>query len=136
LVFGGGLPGVATLADVNALLPSWVDNYHLQAFDGWRLLVVGSFDLSYYHDVELTFAGVESIRCPVYFTAKGFRDADPGGEGGTCRRFEIAADGGPFEIVAASVAVELVKVYYYNCGELLRPGERIAEWVRGLPTGE
>jgi hypothetical protein len=121
---------VATLEDLNRLLASGVDNYHVQSFDGSRLLLVGSFDLCYYHDVELTFSGVESIRLPVYFTAEGFRDAGPGGEDGTCRRFEVAAGGGPFEVVAESVAVELVKVYYYDRGEALKPGERIAEWVK------
>jgi hypothetical protein len=123
---------MGTINDANLLLLGWVDSYHIQTFDGHRLLVVGSFDLSYYHDVELMFSGVESIRCPVYFTAEGFRDAGPGGENGTCRRFEIVADGGPFEIVAESVAVEVVKVYYYDPGTL-KPGERIAEWVRRSP---
>ncbi len=121
---------MATLADINRLLASWVDSYHIKSFDGWRLVLVGSFDLSYYHDVELTFSGVESIRCPVYFTAEGFRDAGPGGESGNCRRFEITADDGPHEIVAESVAIELVKVYYYDRAESLKPGERIAEWVK------
>jgi hypothetical protein len=110
---------LATLADANRLLKSGVDSYHLRSFDGHQLVLVGSFDLCYYHDVELTFSGVESIRCPVYLTAEGFRDVGPGGEDGHCRRFEIAADDGPHEIVAESVAVELVKVYYYDRDESL-----------------
>lgn len=127
---------MATLGDVNNLLAACVDNFRLVSFDGSRLLVVVSFDLSYYHDVEVTFVAVESIRCPVYFTAERFCDAGPGGENGDSRRFEIIADGETYEIVARGVEVQLIKVYYYDRGKQLKPGERMAPWVKRRPEAD
>src|SRR5688500_12685540 len=40
------------------------------------------------------------------------------------------ADDGGHEIIARSVEVVLGMVYYYDRGERLQPGERIAEWVK------
>lgn len=67
------------------------------------------------------------IRCPTYFREPQFRD---GGKTESGTRFEIKIDEGVFEIVAESAAVTLGKVYHYDRGSALQPGERIAAWVK------
>jgi hypothetical protein len=102
------------------------DQFRLQSFDGSNLLIVGSFDLCYYHDVEIIFYDVSSIRCEAFFWSPEFRDAGATEDG---RRTEIVSDDKVFEIVATSVEVVVGKVFHYDRGELLQPGERIAPWV-------
>ena len=104
--------------EVNQLSTDGVDEFGIDSFDGSRLVLIGSFDLSYYHDVEVTFTGVAFIRCPTYFREPNFREA---GE---------TEDGMRFEIVAASAAVAVGKVYHHDRGGKLQPGERIAPWVK------
>src|SRR4051812_46844608 len=122
-MFGGGESRSVTMLDeVNRLSASGVDEFRFESFDGSRLLVIGSFDLCYYHDIEMTFTEVEFIRCPTYLREPQFRDAGQKGDG---RRFEIRTDEGLFEIVAESVSVVIGKVYHYDRGEQLKAGERI-----------
>jgi hypothetical protein len=118
---------VATLEEVNRLSTGGVNEFRVESFAGTQLVVIGSFDLCYYHDIELTFTEVEFIHCPTYFREPQFQDAGRSGEG---RRFEIRTDEGRFEIVAESVSVVLGKVYHYDRGADLQPGERIAPWVK------
>ncbi len=101
--------------------------FRIDSFDGSRLVLIGSFDLCYYHDVELTFTEVSFIRCPTYLREPQFREAGKT-EGGT--RFEIKTEEGAFEIVAESAVVAAGKVYHYDRGSQLQPGERIAPWVK------
>jgi hypothetical protein len=118
---------VTTLDEVNRLSAGGVDEFRFESFDNSRLIVVGGFDLCYYHVVELTFTEVEFICCPTNFREPQFRDA---GAKGDRRRFEIRTDEGLFEIVAESVSVVIGKVYHYDRGAELQPGERIAAWVK------
>jgi hypothetical protein len=113
--------------EVNRLSANGIAEFRIGSFDGSQLLVIGSFDLSYYHDVELTFTEVEFIRCPTYFCEPHFRDAGKMGDG---RQFEIKTDEGLFEIIAECVSVVIGKVYHYDRGEELKDGERIADWVK------
>jgi hypothetical protein len=102
--------------------------FRFDSFDGSRLVLIGSFDLSYYHDVELTFSEVSFIRCPTYLREPQFR---VGGKTDSGTHFEIKTDEGSFEIVAQSAAVASGKVYHYDRGDQLQqPGERIASWVK------
>jgi hypothetical protein len=124
---------MATLDEVNRLAVAGVDEFRFESFDGFLLLIIGSFDLCYYHDIELLFTEVEFISCPTYFCEPQFRDAGPKNDG---RRFEIRTDEGLFEIVAEGASVVLGKVFHYDRGEQLQPGERIAAWVkRGAEPG-
>jgi len=118
---------VATLDDVNRLAAGGTDEFRFESFDGSRLVLIGSFDLSYYHDVELTFVDVEFIHCPTYMLGPRFRETGPKRHG---RGFEIATTEGLFEIIADSVSVLIGKVYHYDRGDALEPGERIADWVK------
>ena len=117
--------------EVNQLSADGVDEFRFHSFDGSRLVLIGSFDLSYYHDVEVTFTEVAFIRCPTYIRGPKFCEAGKGEDG---TRFEIATDEGTFEIVAESAAVAVGKVYHYDRGEQLQPGERIAPWVKRSDT--
>jgi hypothetical protein len=97
-------------------------------------VVVGSFDLCYYHDVEVHFVGVDRIKLPVWFKCPEFSDegpvSDPWSGVPNPRRFVIRADDGQHEVIAESVEVVVGTVYYYDRGAQLQPGERIAPWVK------
>jgi hypothetical protein len=53
-----------------------ISDYYLDEFKDERLVLLGSFDLSYYHDVEIVFEGVQYICCPTYVESPRFRIAD------------------------------------------------------------
>lgn len=122
-----------TLADANELARHHSD-FHLRSFDGHRQVVAGSFDLSYYHAIEVHFVGVDRVTCPVWFRYPEFLDEGPisspwsGVE--DPRRFAIRADDGRHEVVAQGVEVAFGVRYSYDRGGSLGPGERIAPWVR------
>ena len=112
---------------VNALSEGGTENYRIESFDGSRLVLIGSFDLDYYHDIELIFSEVALINCPVYFNQPRFSEVASKEEG---RCFQIATEEGVFEIVADDVSIMMGKVYHYDRGDQLLPGERIAECVK------
>ncbi len=118
---------MALFDEVNRLSAGGVSDFRLQSYDGWQLVAIGSFDLCYYHDVELRFSGVSYINCPTAFFEPHFQEVGLV-EGG--RRFAIKTDAGQFEIVAESVSIVIEKVFYYDRGAELKPGERIADWVK------
>jgi hypothetical protein len=100
---------MSTLKTVNDLAAAGMSEFALRSFDGSTLVVVGSFDLCYYHDVELTFTDVQHINCPTEFRDPTFGDVGPCDDG---RRFSIESDGRHYEIVATDVAVTIAKVVY------------------------
>ncbi len=113
--------------EVNQLSTDGVDEFRIDPFDGSRLVLIGSFGLCYYYDVEVTFTEVAFIRCPTYFRAPKFSEAGKTEDG---VRSTITTDESTFEIVAESAGVAVGKVYHYDGGEQLQPGERIAPWVK------
>jgi len=127
-----------TLADVNELAQCHSD-FYLQSFDGQRLVLVGSFDLCYYHVLELHFVAVARIDCPVWFHNPRFADegpvSDAVGSVTDPRRYTIRSDEGRHTIIARTVEVVLGTVYYYDRGAALKPGERIASWVKRAEPG-
>jgi hypothetical protein len=139
---GGALPpvrrrslaGQEALDEVNRMSASGESEFRVLAEGGGRLVLMGSFDLDYYHDVEVTFHDVRSCGDPAELHAPGelrwpqLHDAGPAGE--TRRRCVIEDDGGRHVVVAGGVSAEVGKVYPYDRGRELRPGERIAPWVR------
>ncbi|AMV24680.1 hypothetical protein VT84_09815 [Gemmata sp. SH-PL17] len=126
-----------TLADVNELARYHCD-FHVQSFDGLRLVVVGSFDLCYYHGLELHFVEVARIDCPVRFHNPTFADEGPvsahDGSAAGPRRYAIRSDEGAHTILAGSVEIVFGTVYYYDRGAALKSGERIAPWVKRAKT--
>ena len=84
---------MATLEDVNRLAASGMNEFRIQSYDGWQLLVVGSYDLCHYHNIEVTFTDVAHINLPTAFYWPAFADI------GRCecvccqrRRFAVRAE--------------------------------------------
>ncbi|MGQ8872676.1 hypothetical protein [Paenibacillus sp. TSA_86.1] len=106
-----------------------------------QLVLAGSFDFSYYHNVEITFTEVEFLLCPgTIFNVELFRLATEeeiaqlnsvmyGYErNGTVFCLENEFEQQRFYIVAKQMTYHFGTVYYYNRPNL-QPGERIAEFV-------
>lgn len=126
---------------LNNLVESGVDHFQVDSFDSCRLLIVGSLDLCYYHNVEVEFADVAYISCPTHFFDPTFRIGVSG------ERERLVSVLGDFEenvycidasagswpqtffIVARSVVITEGMVYRYARPDL-KPGERIAPWVK------
>jgi hypothetical protein len=119
-------------------------DFRIQSYDSANLLVTGSFDFCYYHEVEVEFRAVSYISLPSDFNSPNFRRVstheiesirklialEPEDivyciEAGTsCSIVKL-----PFYIVAESVTVREGLVFYYE-RENLKEGERIAAWVQ------
>lgn len=113
--------------EVNRLASGSLCDFRLYTYDGSRLVVVGSSDLCYYHNVEITFTDVASINCPAFFHDPIFRE---GRKRDGNRVFRITTPEGRWEITADDVSVEWVTVYYYPLGSQRLPSELIAAHVR------
>ncbi len=127
---------MANFEDVNEAAKGHTD-FRIESFDGQRLIVVGSFDLSYYHYIEVHFVDVDRIDCPVWFDCPVFTDEgqidDPDAGVREPRRFVIRTPEGRHTIVARAAEVVLGMVYHYDRGDQLLPGERVADWVKRGP---
>ena len=120
-------------------------DFRIQSFDSVNLLLTGSFDFSYYHEVEVKFQEVSYISLPADFSHPHFRRADEA-EIASIRKIvalesedivfciEAETSGSldrlPFYVVAEKMTVTEGTVYYYE-PETLKAGERIASWVKG-----
>lgn len=49
------------LARLNELAPAMHDGFRLRSFDGWKLIIAGSQDRSYYHNVEIVCTDPQHI---------------------------------------------------------------------------
>jgi hypothetical protein len=131
--------------NINAFL----DSSNLCEFVLWslvdnELLILGSDDLAYYHQVEIAYHGLEYIEAPSSFWRPRFRDATELETRRSWRRRVVGADksaslyviedGGDgaietYFIAAESCVVSVGMVFHYDRPNL-EPGERIAPWVR------
>lgn len=106
------------------------------------LILAGSFDFAYYHDVEIIFSDVEFIFCPGHiFSINKFRLAtreeitELGKIMNGCESYGIVTcledtlSNEKYYIVAQQIKCNWGIVLYYN-RENLKPGERIADWVK------
>lgn len=118
-------------------------DFRLESFIGDSLLLIGSFDLSYYHQLEVRFDGVSFIGLPIdgidspkfSVAAKEERKAhshldldaddvlfrvhhDPNFNGGTV-----------YYVAAKRLSISEGMVYHYQRNNL-KEGERIADWVK------
>ena len=66
-------------------------DYELFGFDGSRLVLAGSTDLSYYHLVEAEFEEVSFVSCPANFSHPRFRRATSAEESSVGRLVAIDA---------------------------------------------
>lgn len=119
-------------------------DFRIQAYDSVNLMLTGSFDFSYYHEVEFNFHEVSYISLPADFSYPKFRKATSEEiteigkiiavdaeetvfciEAETSRSLEKL----PFFVVAESVSMNEGLVFYYE-RDNLKEGERIAPWVK------
>ncbi len=112
--------------------------WQLSQFNKESLKLIGSFNLSYYHSVEVVFYGVSYIECPTYFQYPRFRLAtneenerlkvkDIEYEIAFCIEEEDLDL--TYYICARGFNLEFCTVYHYR-RENLTNGERIADWVK------
>ena len=101
--------------------------------------MLGSFDFSYYHQLEITFSGVEYLELATMFTPLCFRlgtmeeyrrlqpHVQPSD---TCRVYAIETDDQhTFLVMAENVHIHHGRVYY-SLRENLQPDEALAPWVQ------
>ncbi len=116
------------------------------SFNDSRLLILGSFDLVYYHEIEIVFEGVSYIGLPASFDRPRLRFATPDEErlfaflglDDRDRVYVVEPDSesgeGKHYVVAQRVVARKCMVYHYQ-REDLKPGEEIAPWVHQSENG-
>ena len=60
------------IKQLNKLLERY-DEFRIQSFDSSRLVLIGCWDLTYHHNVEVEFVEVSYIQCATDFRAQVFR---------------------------------------------------------------
>ncbi|KAF6585980.1 MULTISPECIES: hypothetical protein [Paenibacillus] len=118
-----------------------IDHYYIYDYTSRpKLVLAGSFDFSYYHNIEITFYEVSFLSCPGgVFSIECFRLANDkelemlktvsyGFHEGPVICMEDKTFGTRFFIAAESLDYELKTVLYYK-RENLQPHESVAEWV-------
>jgi len=127
--------------EVNKLVDEQnVLDFEVQSFEAGRLLIIGSFDLAYYHQAELLFDNVSFLSVPTLFHEPVFRLATAAEQSevqvaieGTDQVFAVDCEASQGKttgiVVAESVSIRLGRVYHYE-RQNLGPGERIAPWAK------
>lgn len=68
---------VARIEELNqGIFESAVLDFSVQSFSGGELVIVGSFDLAYYQDLQIEFSRVSFFSCPTRFSDASFRCLD------------------------------------------------------------
>ena len=49
------------------------DEFRIQSFDSWQLVLLACWDLTYHHNVEVVFNDVSFLQCATDFRAQNFR---------------------------------------------------------------
>lgn len=128
--------------DVNSFLDSSnISEFVVWSFSDSRLLLLGSDDLAYYHQIEIIYHDVEYIDAPISFWKPRFRAATEeetrlfrAGKGAsTTASLHVIEDNSDGVITIYLIAAERCSVvtgmvYHYDRASL-QPGERIASWV-------
>ncbi len=116
-------------------------DFEVLSFSDARLFIIGSFDLDYYHEVEIAFEDVVYIELPTYFNRPALRAATPEeanayaylGLDPTEYLYVIEedpyVDSRKYYVAARSVSARKCMVYHYRREEL-KDGEEIAPWVK------
>jgi hypothetical protein len=130
----------------NELSKTNIDDFRVLKFTQERegtLTIAGSFDFCYYHEIEINFYGTSYISCPTSFNNARFRMAseleirllkdkiyDDCGEYVVCIVVdEIYGMTKEYFIVANGLDYAFGTVFYYE-REVLKEGEKIADWVK------
>lgn len=105
------------------------------------LTLAGSFDFSYYHDIEIKFKNVSFIACPgSVFIVNRFRLATEeedamiqkishGYHEGVTICLEDTVFDHQFFLVVSDIEYVVQTVFYYK-RENLQPNEKVADWVK------
>ncbi|MCR9141105.1 MAG: hypothetical protein NXI24_02555 [bacterium] len=127
----------------DGILDNGVLDFSVRSYTDNRLVLVGSFDLAYYQDIQIEFGGVSFLSVPTEFSDASFRCLRREECGELLDSFSdymqeddrvFAVDLSRFYdvqthyIVANSIQYAFGKVYYYR-RDKLEPGESIAPWV-------
>ena len=106
-------------------------DFTLSRAEGQTVRILGSNDFDYYHVLELELRGVTFCDLPDEFSHAEFALRSEDGELNISVVAEPHLEIGmrEFSIHAAEMFVRTGTVYYYD-RENLRPGERLAAWVR------
>jgi hypothetical protein len=133
------------LTDLN-LLSGWEWSVSTWAAD--ELTLIADTDLSYHHQVEITFSGVNFVSLPADFYDARFGAASTAELAELGARLgddpdlitwaidaEPAASTGPSRFFVRAIAISIVHgtVFHY-WRDQLQPGERIAPWVKPPPN--
>jgi hypothetical protein len=118
--------------------------WHLHSFDGSRLCLVGGTDLDYYHVAELWISGLTYLSCPTRLLHPHFRGPTSTESitlvgivdmtfSNRIMVIEAETTANPeaqvFFVVGEEIQLVRGTVYYYNRPNL-KPGERLAPWVK------
>jgi hypothetical protein len=119
-------------------------DFRIHSYDSDNLTIIGSFDFSYYHEVEIVFSEVEYISLPADFNEPLFRLGDENEVEAIAKLVALEEDDTvfcieaettcsieklSFYIVSRGISLREGMVYYYD-RENLKEGERIATWVK------
>ena len=110
----------------------WID-FEIYLYSNGRLIIVGSSDLSYYHNFEII------INAPSYMSGDAYWTCDPLDD---FMKLKIINDDNDaniilefysesilqFKIIAANISLNFDTVFYYK-RENLSSGERLAYWI-------
>ena len=119
-------------------------DFRIDSYNGENLLITGSFDFCYYHEIEVDFKEVEYVNLPASFFNPKFSMANlaeqkivrvQAGLDNAITIYKIEAETGlsegslSFYVAAMQVEIREGTVYYYE-RDNLKEGERIAHWVK------
>ncbi len=110
----------------------WID-FEIYLYSNGRLIIVGSSDLSYYHNFEII------INAPSYMSGDTYWTCDPLDD---FMKLKIINDDNDaniilefysesilqFKVIAANISLNFDTVFYYK-RENLSSGERLAYWI-------
>ncbi|MFZ5986763.1 MAG: hypothetical protein ACOYWZ_06530 [Bacillota bacterium] len=127
----------------NELERTNIEDFYIIRYErSGRLLLAGSFDFSYYHDVEIIFYDVSFICCPgSTFTVNKLRLAtnseieevsrfmDGYEKDGFVICLEDSIFNSKYFIAAYELKYKFQKVHYYLNGKLIE-GEIISDWAK------
>lgn len=110
-----------------------LQDFSIFRYDPGRLIICGSDDRAYYHKLEII------AEDPIYIQGEmdwycdvdsDFIRANVGLPAGDIRKLDFHSDDGlAFSVIAGSFKVNCDLVFYYQ-RENLKPGERLAYWVK------
>ncbi|MFP1733904.1 hypothetical protein ACLECU_16735 [Lonsdalea quercina] len=112
---------------------SWLD-FSVFLYERGRLVIVGSDDLSYYHNLEITIEtpsyinGVMDWSCDLDEGFMKISFQDNGSQKLSTLEF-YSDDELKFKVVGESISVNFDTVFYYK-RDNLSTGERLAYWVK------